>query len=510
MNHPSTIASSLTPLDEHNLKLQAHTHPVDWKNPTPSGRYNLVVIGAGPAGLVAAAGAAGLGAKVALIEKGLMGGDCLNVGCVPSKALIRCAQAAADVRDAGRFGVLVSGEPVVDFGAVMERMRRLRSEMSRHDSVARFTELGIDVYLGAGVFNGRHSVTVDGQALEFSRAVIATGARATAPPIPGLSEAGYLTNETIFSLTQLPARLAVIGAGPIGCELAQAFARLGSRVTLIEAGTRILPREESDAARLVEASLKRDGVMIVCGGETASVRVDGHDKVLLLECAGERHEVRVDEILVGAGRAPNVEGLSLDAAGVTHDARQGIAVNDFLQTSNPAIYAAGDVASLYKFTHTADAMARIVLKNALFFGRDRASALTIPWSTYTDPEVAHVGMSEMEAGERGMATQTITIPLTSVDRAILDGEDAGYLRVVVKKGSDKILGATLVARHGGDMISEITALMTAGAGLGTLARTIHPYPTRAEVMKKAGDAYNRQKLRPWIQRVFKTLLSWRR
>ncbi len=504
------LESALYPLDEHNLTLQRHTHPVDWKNPIPAGRYNLVVVGAGPAGLVAAAGAAGLGAKVALIERGLMGGDCLNVGCVPSKALIRCARAAADVRDAARFGVIVPGEPQVDFGAVMERMRRLRAGLSRHDSAARFTELGIDVFLGEAAFDGRRSVSVAGQRLEFSKALIATGARAIAPTIDGLEETGYLTNETVFSLTEMPARLAVIGAGPIGCEMAQAFARLGSRVTLVEAGPRIMPREEEAAAKIVEDALIRDGVVILRGGKTTSIEVDGSEKIFHLIRDGEQRTVRVDNVLIGVGRAPNVQSLNLELASVNYDQRKGVDVNDRLQTSNPNIYAAGDVASVYKFTHSADALARIVLRNALFFGREKASTLTIPWCTYTDPEVAHVGMTDEDARARNIETQAITVPLNSVDRAVLDGDEEGYVRILLKAGSDRILGATLVARHAGDMISAITAMMTAGKGLSSLAKTIHPYPTQAEVIKKAADAYNRQKLTPAVKKVFQTLLAWRR
>jgi pyruvate/2-oxoglutarate dehydrogenase complex dihydrolipoamide dehydrogenase (E3) component len=502
--------SALVPLDTHNQRLQEHTHPPKWQNPTPSGRYNLVVIGGGPAGLVAAAGAAGLGAKVALIERGLLGGDCLNVGCVPSKALIRCARAVADVREAVEYGVILPGQPTVDFGAVMERMRRLRAGLSHHDSASRFTELGVDVFLGDAMFAGRDTVKVRGETLRFSKALIATGARAIAPAIDGLEDAGYLTNETVFSLTELPPRLAVIGAGPIGCELAQAFARLGSRVTLVEATSRIMPREDVSAAEIVEASMRRDGVQVICGGKAAGIWRDGREKVIRLDCQGKTHEVRVDEILIGVGRAPNVELLNLPAAGVEFDTKQGVHVNDYLQTNNRNIYAAGDVASLYKFTHAADAMARIVLRNALFFGRDKVSALTIPWCTYTDPEIAHFGLSQQDAEQGGVAVQTIDIPLNSVDRAILDGEDQGFLRVHLKKGSDQILGATLVARHAGEMISEITAVMTAGKGLSSLAKTIHPYPTQAEVIKKAADEFNRGRLTPLVKKVFDVLLSYRR
>ncbi|HQU45052.1 MAG TPA: FAD-dependent oxidoreductase, partial [Pirellulales bacterium] len=340
--------------------------------PRPAARYNLIVFGAGTAGLVTAAGAAGLGAKVALIERRLMGGDCLNVGCVPSKALIRAARAAADVRDAGQYGVEVPPGARVDFPAVMARLRRLRAGISHHDSAKRFTSLGVDVFLGSGKFTGRNTAEVAGQTLRFRKAVIATGARATALPIDGLAAAGFLTNETVFSLTELPRRLAVIGAGPIGCELAQAIARFGAKVTLLEALRQILPREDRDAAQIVEQSLLRDGVAIDCCAKITAVRRDGDEKVLSLDMDGSLSELRVDEILVGVGRAPNVEGLGLEAAGVVYD-KSGVTVNDRLQTSNPAIYAAGDICSSFKFTHAADALARIAIQNALFLGRAKAN-----------------------------------------------------------------------------------------------------------------------------------------
>jgi pyruvate/2-oxoglutarate dehydrogenase complex dihydrolipoamide dehydrogenase (E3) component len=504
----------LAPFDEHNETLLNHTHPPDWTNPTPpegpSGRYNLVVIGAGTAGLVSAAGAAGLGAKVALIERKLMGGDCLNTGCVPSKALIRCAKVAADARRTEQYGVEVTGDVRVDFPAIMQRMRKLRAKISPHDSAARFRDLGVDVFIGDAAFTGSHQIKVGEATLEFSRAVIATGGHATAPPIPGLKEAGFLTNETLFSLTELPPRLAIIGAGPIGCEMAQTFARFGSEVTIIEATGHILPREDADAAEIIDRALREDGVTIVCGGKAAKVRTDGDEKIIDLECEGKQHELRIDEILVSAGRSPNIDGLNLEAAGVEADARKGITVNDYLQTTNGHIYAAGDVASKYQFTHAADAMARIVLQNALFFGRGKASRLIMPWCTYTDPEIAHVGLYEKDAKEQGIETETITIQLGDNDRAILDGETDGFLRIIHKKGSDKILGATLVSRHAGETISEVTAAMTAGAGLGTLAKTIHPYPTQAEVIKRAADAYSRTRLTPFVKKIFTKLLEWRR
>ncbi len=501
---------TIAPMDEHNKTLVSNTHPPDWVNPEPASRYNLVVIGAGTAGLVTAAGAAGLGAKVALIEKHLLGGDCLNVGCVPSKSLIRSSRAYADVRDAHEFGVRVPDGVEVDFPAVMERMRRLRSRISHNDSAQRFQQLGVDVFLGEGHFKEPDTIEVGEKTLRFKKAVLATGARAAAPPIPGLAEAGYLTNETVFSLTELPRRLAVIGAGPIGCELAQAFRRFGSEVSILEMQPQILTREDQDAAQIVQRSFLRDGVNLVLGCKILGVEKRNSDKIIQLECEGECRDLPVDEILVGVGRAPNVAELNLEAAGVKYDERKGVQVNDYLQTSNPRIYAAGDICFPYKFTHTADALARIVIQNTLFLGRKKASALTIPWCTYTDPEIAHVGMYEKDALARDIPVDTFLRPLKEVDRAILDGEEEGWVKIHVKKGTDKILGATMVARHAGEMISEITLAMVANTGLGTLASVIHPYPTQAEAIKQAGDNYNRTRLTPLVKRVFSRWLAWTR
>lgn len=500
----------LAPLDEYNQRLLAHAHPADWANPVPSGRYNLVVIGGGTAGLVTAAGAAGLGAKVALVERGLLGGDCLNVGCVPSKALLRSARAAADVRRAGTLGVRVPPGAEVDFPAVMQRMRRLRAGISPHDSATRFRDLGVDVFLGDARFTGPETVEVDGQTLRFQRACVATGTRPAAPPVPGLEEAGYLTNESVFSLTELPRRLAVIGAGPIGCELAQAFARLGSKVDLIEAMHGVLPAEDSDASEIVRQAMLRDGVRLRCCGKNLQVEHTGDGKRLTVDSHGEHYELDVDEILVATGRAPNVAGLGLEQAGVESDSKTGVQVDDFLKTTNRRIYAAGDVCSAYKFTHAADAMARIVIQNALFFGRRRASSLVIPWCTYTDPELAHVGLYPHQAEKQGTAIDTFTIELSDVDRAVLEDEDEGVLKVHVAQGKDKILGATLVARHAGEMISEITLAISAGVGLGAISSVIHPYPTQAEIIKKAGDAYRRTRLTPRVKKMFDRFLRLRR
>jgi pyruvate/2-oxoglutarate dehydrogenase complex dihydrolipoamide dehydrogenase (E3) component len=498
----------ILPDDDHNRALVENVHPPAWVNPTPTGRYNLVVLGAGTAGLVSAAGAAGLGAKVAIVERHLMGGDCLNFGCVPSKGVLRAARAVQAVRMAGAFGVRASAPVDVDFAAAMERMRRLRAGISRNDSARRLAQLGVDVFIGEAKFTDRDVVDVGGQRLRYSRAVIATGARAVNPPVPGLAETGFLTNETVFSLTELPRRLIVIGAGPIGCELAQAFRRFGSQVTVVSLDPRLLPREDADAAAVLARRFEAEGIATVLGAILRAER-RGAGKGLVFERDGQEEEVVGDELLVAVGRAPNVEGLGLEAAGVAFD-RRGVKVDERLRTSNRRVYAAGDVCSAYKFTHAADAMARIVLQNALFFGRKKASALVIPWCTYTDPEVAHVGLHEEEARERGIDVLTLTVPLEEVDRAVLDGEGDGFARVHAERRSGRILGATLVAAHAGEMIAEMSLAITAGLSLGTVGRTIHPYPTQAEAWKRLGDAFGRTRLTPRVRGFFERFLRWRR
>jgi len=485
----------IAPMDEFNQQLINNVHPPEWVNPEPTGRYNLVVIGAGTAGLVTAAVAAALGAKVALIERHLMGGDCLNVGCVPSKGIIRASRAWADVKNAAEFGLYIPDGVKTDFSAAMARMRKLRARISHVDSAHRYTSLGVDVFIGEGRFSGPGTMEVAGKTLQFAKAIVCTGARAAAPPIPGLEDAGYLTNETIFSLTELPPRLGVIGAGPIGCEMAQAFARFGSQVYLVEAMHGILPNEDGDAADIVHQSLDRDGIQLLCCGKDLKITADSDGKRLSIDSHGKHYDVAVDEILVGAGRIPNTEGLGLELVGVEFN-KTGVKVNDRLQTTNPKIFAAGDICFPFKFTHTADAMAQIVIQNALFphpFGLGYAStkSLIIPWATYTEPEIAHVGMYETEAKDKGIEVDTFTFKLDEVDRAILDGEDEGFARVHVKKGTDTILGATIVAAHAGDMISEFTLAMKGGLGLSTITGTIHPYPTQAEVIKKVANAWRK-------------------
>jgi pyruvate/2-oxoglutarate dehydrogenase complex dihydrolipoamide dehydrogenase (E3) component len=498
----------IAPTDEHERLLAHHTHPTEWTNPQPSGRYNLVVLGAGTAGLVCAAGAAGLGAKVALVEKHRLGGDCLHVGCVPSKALLRCARAAAEVRRANEFGVQ-TGPANVDFAAVMERMRRLRAEISPHDSVQRFREFGVEVYLGEGRFTSPYSLDVDGRRLDFARAVIATGSRPTELAVPGLEPGDYLTNETVFNLSELPRRLVVIGGGPIGCELAQAIARFGSQVHLIHRSGSILPREEPEASAVLRRQFERDGVHLYLNSHLTRIENTEGAKRFTLEQSGKTQVVHADALLVAVGRKVNLSHLGLDVARVAFTAK-GLTVNDFLQTNNPRIYAAGDVCGSYQFTHAADEMSRIVLRNALFFGRERVSRRVIPWCTYTEPEVARVGLSALQAHERGVAIETIRVPLTEVDRAVLDGDTDGFAVVHLRARSDHIVGATLVAPRAGELIGQITLAMTEGRGLSALSRTVQPYPTLADVWKKAGDAYQRSRLTPRIAGWMRAFLRWRR
>lgn len=489
----------------------AHVHPPDWVNPKPAACYDLVVIGAGTAGLVVAAGAAGLGLglKVALIEKSLMGGDCLNVGCVPSKCVIRSSRVVAEIRDAAPFGIQPPGRIDINFAAVMQRMRQIRAGISHHDSAERFRKLGIDVFFGSAQFVSSETIAVNGSQWCFKKAVIATGARATRPRIPGLAEAGYLTSETVFSLTERPRQLAVIGGGPIGCELAQAFHRLGSEVTLLHKHGHLLDREDADAAAIVQQQFLKENLHLILDSSREKVEKTETGKVIHFRQTGAVRTVVVDEILAGAGRTPNVKGLNLEAVGVEYDARRGVVVNDHLQTTNPHIYAAGDICMNWKFTHAADAAARIVIKNTLFspfgWGRSKLSNLVMPWVTYTDPEIAHVGLYEQEAQAKGIDTNTIKIPFSVVDRALADGESEGFVKILHKRGSDQILGATIVAPHAGEMISEISLAVVTKQGLSALSGVIHPYPTQAEAIKKAADAYRRTLLTPRTKSFLKLL-----
>jgi pyruvate/2-oxoglutarate dehydrogenase complex dihydrolipoamide dehydrogenase (E3) component len=505
-----TRTMSLASSAAADVELRSLVGPPAWVNPRPAQRYDLVVLGGGTAGLVSAFGAAGLGARVALVERHLLGGDCLNTGCVPSKAVIRSARLVGEIRRAGSLGI-TSSAFTVDFAAVMERMRRRRAHIAAHDSADRLRRAGVDVFFGAAAFSDPRTVVVGGQALRFRKAVIATGGRATAPPVPGLQEAPYLTNETVFSLTERPERLLVIGAGPIGCELAQAFSRLGSTVTVLDQAPQVLPRESADAAAIVGRRMEADGVRFELG--VTLIRVDPMPGCIRVHYSrtGERETagdpVEGDALLVAAGRAPNIEDLALDAAGI-RATRQGVTVNDRLQTTNPRVFASGDVCSAYKFTHAADAMSRIVIQNALFFGRRKASALVIPWVTYTDPEVAHVGVSANDVAESGGRLQTIRVPLSDVDRAIVDDETDGFVDVHHDRG--RLRGCTIVAPHAGEIIGEAAYALTHGGTLAALSATIHPYPTQAEALRKAGDLYRRQSLTPGVRTWLSRYFAWTR
>ncbi len=510
------------PFDEYNQRLVANVHPPGWTNPQPKDRYHLVAIGAGSGGLISSAGAAGIGAKSALIERHLLGGDCLNVGCVPSKGVISAARAWKVAAEAAEKFAGPSTSASGDFSKAMERMRRLRSEISPADSAERYTELGVDVFLGHGRFTGPDTLEVDGKTLNFRRAVIATGARAAAPPIPGLEDVGYLNNENIFTLTELPRRLLVIGAGPIGCEMAQSFARFGSDVTILDMADHILPREDADAAAVVQSAMTREGVSYEPRVKISSAERKGDERIIHFERDGKSESVTADQVLVAVGRAPNVEGLGLDEAGVKYE-RHGVIVDDYLRTSNSRIFAVGDICSKYKFTHMADAQARLVIENSLFFGpqlaeifpwiaaRKKVSHLVVPWCTYTSPEIAHVGYYETDAREAGFDVETIKIDLSDLDRAVLDGESEGFLKLHIAKGSrrlnGRILGGTLVAEHAGEMIGELALAVTAKLNVSAIGATIHPYPTQGEVYKRAADAWNRRRLTPgtkkFLQRFFK-------
>lgn len=481
---------AFVPDDPSDQRLVSLTHPPDWTNPTPEGRYNLLVIGGGPAGLVAALGAAGLGANVALVERGLLGGDCLVHGCVPSKALLRSAHVASAARHSGALGV--HAEVSTDFAAIMARMRQIRANIAPHDSAERLTRDGVDVYLGEARFTGRDQIVVDGTPLTFAKAVVATGARAALPPIPGLKEAAPLTNETLFSLTERPERLVILGAGVIGCEMAQAFASFGSEVHLIDVAERVLPREDPDASREVQRALERDGVVLHLGVGASQVDRDGDVRTVELE-NGDR--IAGDALLVALGRRPNVD-LDLDRARVAYSER-GIEVDDTLRTANPRVFAAGDVIGQAQFTHAADHMARIVIRNALFHGRAKVSDLVIPRVTYTSPEVAAVGIGPSEAASRANVTE-FTVPFDETDRGRTDGDEGAFCRVYAD-GKGELLGATIVGPGAGELLAPVTLAMTQGITLAQIASTIHPYPTRSEVLFKVASEWNRGRLKGWMK-----------
>lgn len=474
-------------------------------------RYNLVVIGAGSGGLVVAAGGAGLGARVALAEKHRMGGDCLNTGCVPSKALLRAAKAARQAREAGRYGLRGIPDPgPQDLAAVLGVVRAAQAHIAPHDSVERFTGLGVDVRLGAGRLRSGHEVTIGGETVWGRHVVIATGSRPAVPEVPGLSEAGFQTNETVFDLEALPGSLLVMGGGPIGTELGQALARLGSTVTIASSTPHLCPKEDPDAADVLTRKLRSEGITVLDRTRAARVETrDGKKVVTLRDASGSETEAVVDEILVATGRRPNVEGLDLEGVGIRTTPR-GIETDARCRTSVPSVWALGDVAGGYLFTHWAGHQARVVLRNTLFPGTVACDFGNLPWVTFTEPEIARVGLDETQAAERGVLHRVFRVDFSSNDRAVCDGEHEGYFAKVLADGKGRILGATIVHPHAGDLLAELVLAKRWGLTLGQISDTIHTYPTLSEVSRALGDAWRRTKLTPSTRGKLAKVFQWLR
>jgi pyruvate/2-oxoglutarate dehydrogenase complex dihydrolipoamide dehydrogenase (E3) component len=461
----------------------------------PRTTYDLVIIGGGSAGISAAELAAALGARVALLDRERLGGECLYTGCVPSKALLHVAHVAAQIRTASALGLDAQLASVELAGVSDYVQRAIQTIYDRSENPEHFHRLGVEVALGEVRFLSADRVAVNGQPVRAKHFLLATGSRAVVPPIPGLAEVGYRTNETIFGLRTLPKRLGVIGGGPIGCELGQAFAQLGSRVTILQRPDRLLPRDEPEASALLRERLEAEGVTVVTRAEvTAVTRRDG-DGVLAFQTGDEGGEVMVDAILVAVGRAPNVESLDLEAAGVHYDARQGITVDRYLRTSNSRIYAAGDVTGGYRFTHAAALQARTAVRNALFPGGTALDERAMPWTTFTEPEVAHVGLSEAQARQRyGDGVLRIFVQsMREVDRAVTDGVTEGFVKLVAT-AHGKLLGAQIVAPHAGEYVNELALALQTRRGLAELAATTHVYPTLALAIQQAAGQYTSAKL----------------
>lgn len=467
--------------------------------------YNLVVIGAGSAGLVTAYIAAAVKAKVALIEKHKMGGDCLNTGCVPSKALLRSAKMLSYARRSAEFG-FKRGEIEFDFAEVMERVQRIIKKVEPHDSVERYTKLGVDCIRGAAMITSPYTVEVNGKVITTRNIVVATGARPFVPPIAGLDKINYLTSDNVWQLRKLPGRLVVLGGGPIGCELSQAFARLGAQVSQVEMAPRILLREDEEISELVKNKFEQEGVRVLTNHRAKEVRVDDGQKTLICDHNGEDVSVEFDEILVAVGRVAHTKGFGLEELGVAIERNGTIETDEFLRTNYPNIFCAGDVAGPYQFTHTAAHQAWYASVNALFgrFKTFRADYRVIPWATYTDPEVARVGLNELEANETGVDYEVTTYGIDDLDRAIADSEDHGLVKVLTKPGTDKILGVTIVGAHASDIIAEYILAMKNGLGLNKILGTIHIYPTLAEANKFAAGQWKKahapEKLLGWVER----------
>jgi pyruvate/2-oxoglutarate dehydrogenase complex dihydrolipoamide dehydrogenase (E3) component len=471
--------------------LRRRVRPADWRQPEPKALYDLAVVGAGPAGLEAAEWAARRGFSVALVERESLGGNSLNAGSVPSKALIRTAQVQDGMREADAFGAPLPEEPPLDFAVAMARMRRIRARVAVYHSAHELAALGVDLFFGAARFAGAHALAVGDARLSFRKALVATGARPHIPDIPGLEQAGYRTSDTVFDMPALPKRLAVMGGGPLGCELGQAFCRLGAHVTIVQNDPKFLPREERDAAEILSWAMARDGMDIRLNTVVTGVRREGDTRVLETLNNAVRGEIAVDEILVCTGRTPNVEGLDLAAAGVAFAPGRGIVVDDFLCSTNPDIHAAGDVCLPLKFTNAAEASARMAARNALQQAGLRHDGAAIPWCTFCDPEIAHIGLQVWEARRRSIPIKSYTVMLSDVDRAITDGQETGFVKIHVAEGSDRILGATIVASRASELINEMAVVMSTGIGMAALAEVVHTYPAQSRALMLAAQAYRR-------------------
>jgi dihydrolipoamide dehydrogenase len=476
---------------------------------------NLIVIGAGSGGLVTSYIAAAVKAKVTLIEKNRMGGDCLNTGCVPSKALIRSAKFLSQASRSAEFGIKTATVDF-DFAEVMERVQTIVKTVAPHDSIERYTELGVDVITGTAKIISPWAVEVNtGDAtrtLTTRSIVIAAGAQPFVPPIPGLAEVGYLTSDTIWNLREKPRRLLVLGGGPIGCELAQAFARLGCDVTQVELLPRLMIREDEEVSARVLAKFQQEGITVLLEHKAEQFFIENGEKLLLAEHQGREVRIGFDQVLLAIGRAANVTGYGVEELGIALSPRKTIAVNDFQETNYPNIYACGDVAGPYQFTHTAAHQAWYAAVNALFgcFKKFRTDYSVIPWSTFVDPEVARVGLNEQEAKEQGIAYEVSVYHLDELDRAIADSETHGFVKVLTRPGKDKILGVTIVADHAGDLLAEFVLAMKHNLGLNKVLGTIHIYPTMAEANKYVAGVWKRnhapKKVLAWVERYH----TWRR
>lgn len=474
---------------EHDVRWRELVFPPDYRNPDPKRRYHLVVIGAGTAGLVVAIAAAGLGANVALVERSAMGGDCLNVGCVPSKALLEFTRRA--------------NRPA-DFDAAFAWLRRIRAQISAHDSVERYTRAGVHVFLGDARLLDERTVQVGSRRLSARRIVLTTGARAVLPPIPGLLECEPLTNETLFDLTERPRSLAILGGGPLGCEMAQAFSAFGIDVRLFETADRLLPTETPQAGEIIAGALEALGVTLHLGSPVSAVRRLATGVAVM---AGQS-EAQVERVLVAAGRRANIEDLNLELLGVEIDEAKLVKVDKHLRTTNPRIFAAGDVCSRLQFTHNADAHARIVVQNALFAPTATTGKLIVPHCTYTAPEVAQVGALASELETLGTPFDRYRVALDELDRSKTQGDEEGFAEVLTASGRDRILGATIVGHDAGEQIAGVCIAMSNGLGLKALGKVVLPYPTRSEYLRRLADDYNRTRLTPMAKRLMQTWFDW--